>query len=80
MGQPSGRPICLAELSKLAIDVVFRLQALHVIFYPSLIGFIRHACERGLHFLDGIVEVALAAIDAGQTDVGRPIVGKFLRV
>ena len=36
----------------------FRVQALHVIFYPSLIGFIRHACERGLHFLDGIVDSA----------------------
>ena len=53
----------------LTINIVLRLQTLHVFFQVGPVGIIGHARESGLHLLDGFVEVALAAINAGQTEV-----------
>src|SRR5260370_17320885 len=81
MSQPTAGPF-LAEFHPcgwLAVDIFFRLQAFHVALQ---VGFVRigRRRERCLHFFYRAVEITLAAIDAGHTDVGRPFGWELLRV
>ena len=66
--------------SWLSIDVVFRLQTLHVLLQVGLVGIIRHGREGGLDLFDGFVEVTLTTVNTSHTNMGRPIVGELFRV
>src|SRR5258708_5252553 len=81
MSQPTAGPF-LAEFHPcgwLAVDIFFRLQAFHVALQ---VGFVRigRRRERGLHFFYCVVEITLAAINAGHTDMRRPLAWELLRV
>src|SRR6266478_1924713 len=77
---PAGWPVLFQHLAaRLTVDVILRLQSLHVILQVGFVGIGRRR-KCGLHFLHRIIEIALAAINAGHTDVRGPLGWELLRI